>query len=57
MSQIRLHIVSADRSLVDELVQRDDIGLAAVGELPLALFCLWIALNAERALRTLTSDG
>jgi hypothetical protein len=32
------------------------IGLAAVGELPLALFCLWIALNAERALRTLTAE-
>ena len=33
------------------------IGLAAAGELPLALFCLWIALNAERAVRTLTSEG
>lgn len=32
------------------------IGLAAAGELPLALFCLWIALNAERALRTLMSE-
>jgi hypothetical protein len=32
------------------------IALAAVGELPLALFCLWIALNAERALRTLNAD-
>ena len=32
------------------------VGLAAVAELPLALFCLWIALNAERALRTLTSE-
>jgi hypothetical protein len=27
--------------------------LAVVVELPLALFCLWIALNAERAIRTL----
>jgi hypothetical protein len=33
------------------------IGLAAAAELPLALFCLWIALNAERALRTLLSEG
>ncbi|HYY04558.1 MAG TPA: hypothetical protein VE736_11795 [Gaiellaceae bacterium] len=32
------------------------IALAAAGELPLALFCLWIALNAERALRTLKPD-
>jgi hypothetical protein len=32
------------------------IGLAAIGELPLALFCLWIALNADRALRTLSSE-
>jgi hypothetical protein len=32
------------------------IGLAAAAELPLALFCLWIALNAERALRTLLSE-
>jgi hypothetical protein len=31
------------------------IALAAVAELPLALFCLWIALNAERAVRTLSS--
>jgi hypothetical protein len=31
------------------------IALAAVAELPLALFCLWIALNAERAVRTLGS--
>jgi hypothetical protein len=33
------------------------IALAAVAELPLAVFCLWIALNAERAVRTLTSEG
>jgi hypothetical protein len=33
------------------------IALAAVAELPLALFCLWIALNAERAVRTLSSRG
>lgn len=32
------------------------IGLAGVGELPLAASCLWIALNAERAIRTLTSE-
>jgi hypothetical protein len=30
--------------------------LGAVGELPLALFCLWIALNADRAVRTLMRD-
>ena len=29
--------------------------LAAVAELPLALVCFWIALNAERAVRTLRS--
>ena len=33
--------------------RREAILLAAVGELPLALLCLWIALNAERAIRTL----
>jgi hypothetical protein len=33
------------------------IALAAVAELPLALFCLWIALNAERAVRTLGADS
>ena len=27
------------------------VAMAALGELPLALFCLWIALNAERAIR------
>jgi hypothetical protein len=32
------------------------IALAGVAELPLALFCGWIALNAERAVRTLSSD-
>ena len=32
------------------------IALAAVAELPLALFCLWIALNAERAVRTLSAN-
>jgi hypothetical protein len=32
------------------------IALAVAAELPLALFCLWIALNAERAVRTLRSD-
>ena len=31
------------------------IALALVAELPLAFFCLWIALNAERAVRTLSS--
>jgi hypothetical protein len=30
------------------------IVFAAVAELPLALFCFWIALNAERAIRALT---
>jgi hypothetical protein len=30
------------------------IVLAVIGELPLALFCLWIALNAERAIRALS---
>jgi hypothetical protein len=29
----------------------DAIILAVVGELPLALFCFWIVLNAERAIR------
>jgi hypothetical protein len=32
------------------------IALATAAELPLAVFCLWIALNAERAIRTLTSE-
>jgi hypothetical protein len=32
------------------------IAIAAVAELPLALFCLWIALNAERAVRTLSAN-
>jgi hypothetical protein len=31
------------------------IALALVAEIPLAVFCLWIALNAERAVRTLSS--
>jgi hypothetical protein len=30
------------------------IALACVAELPLAAFCLWIALNAERAVRMLS---
>lgn len=30
------------------------IMLAAVAEIPLALFCLWIALNAERAVRAVS---
>jgi hypothetical protein len=29
------------------------IVLAAIAELPLALFCFWIALNAERAIKAL----
>jgi hypothetical protein len=33
------------------------IALAFVAEIPLALFCLWIALNAERAVRTLGSGA
>jgi hypothetical protein len=33
------------------------IALAAIAELPLAFFCLWIALNAERAVRTLSAGG
>jgi hypothetical protein len=33
------------------------IVFAAAAELPLALFCLWIALNAERAVRTLSTDN
>jgi len=32
------------------------VALAAVAELPLAVFCLWIALNAERAVRTLSAN-
>jgi hypothetical protein len=35
--------------------RREAILLAGVAEVPLALFCLWIALNAERALRALSS--
>jgi hypothetical protein len=27
------------------------VAMAALGEVPLALFCLWIGLNAERAIR------
>jgi hypothetical protein len=34
--------------------QIEAIVLAAVGEIPVALFCFWVALNAERAVRTLT---
>jgi hypothetical protein len=30
------------------------IALACVAEIPLALFCLWIALNAERAVRVIS---
>jgi hypothetical protein len=33
--------------------RREAILLAVVAELPLALFCLWIALNVERAVRAL----
>jgi hypothetical protein len=29
------------------------IVLAALGEIPLALFCFWVVLNAERAIRSL----
>jgi hypothetical protein len=32
------------------------IALALVAEIPLALFCLWIALNAERAVKTLSAS-
>lgn len=32
------------------------IALALVAELPLALFCFWIALNAERAVRMLSGN-
>jgi hypothetical protein len=33
--------------------RREAILFALVAELPVALFCLWIALNAERAVRAL----
>jgi hypothetical protein len=29
------------------------IGLAVIGEIPLALFCVWIVMNAERAVGSL----
>jgi hypothetical protein len=29
------------------------IGLAVIGEIPLALFCVWIVMNAERAIGSL----
>jgi hypothetical protein len=32
------------------------VAMALLLELPLAAFCFWIALNAERALRTLKSE-
>ena len=32
------------------------IALAMVAEIPLAVFCLWIALNAERAVKTLSAS-
>ena len=32
------------------------IALAMVAEIPLAVFCLWIALNAERAVKTLSAN-
>lgn len=31
--------------------RREAIFFALVAELPLALFCLWVALNANRAIR------
>jgi hypothetical protein len=37
--------------------RREAVLLALVAELPLALFCFWIALNAERAVRTLGVRG
>lgn len=36
--------------------RRESIVLAVVAELPLAAFCLWIALNAERAVNALGSS-
>jgi hypothetical protein len=33
------------------------IVLAAIGEIPLALFCLWIVMNAERAIASLKDSG
>ena len=33
--------------------RREAVLVAVAAELPLALFCLWIALNVERAIRTL----
>jgi hypothetical protein len=32
------------------------IALALVAEVPLALFCLWIAMNAERAVKMMTGS-
>jgi hypothetical protein len=37
--------------------RQEAILLAVVAELPLALFCLWIALNVERAIRALGPRG
>ena len=36
--------------------QAEAIGLAVIGEIPLALFCVWIVMNAERAIASL-KDG
>jgi hypothetical protein len=36
--------------------QTEAIGLAVIGEIPLAVFCIWIVMNAERAIASL-KDG
>ena len=43
-----------DIVLADHGAERvEAIVLAAIGEIPLALFCVWIVLNAERAIGSL----
>ena len=43
-----------DIVLADPGVERmEAIGLAVIGEIPLALFCVWIVMNSERAIGSL----
>jgi hypothetical protein len=46
-----------DIMLANGAVERlEAIALAMVAEIPLGVFCLWIALNAERAVKTLSAN-
>lgn len=46
-----------DIMLSNGAVERlEAIALAMVAEVPLAVFCLWIALNAERAVKALSAN-